>query len=83
MQRKDLETKQRKKEASSFVSQNTSSVMLGRSAWTRRSTSGEAAEEGSMPFKGARIKGRDDWYGVIKVYRETREWVKSGEELQQ
>ena len=39
------------------------------------------AEEGAAKIKGANIKGRDVWYGIMKVYKETGNWLNDGQEL--
>ena len=40
-----------------------------------------SAEEGAQPVKGAAVKGRDDWYGIIKIYKEDGVWLNDAESL--
>ena len=39
------------------------------------------AEDGALKIKGANIKGRDDWCGIMKVYKGTGKWLNDGQEL--
>ena len=40
------------------------------------------AEDGALKIRGANIKGRDDWYGIIKVYKDAGKWLNDGQELE-
>ena len=33
------------------------------------------AEDGALKIKGANIKGRDDWYGIMKIYKGAGIWL--------
>ena len=40
------------------------------------------SEDGAARIKGAVIKGRDDWYRVIKVYKDTGKWLNDAQKLE-
>ena len=39
-------------------------------------------EDGAAKIKGAVIKGRDDWYRIIKVFKDTGKWLNDAQELE-
>ena len=70
MMEEKAQARRRMKRKSSGSQSLCSVVMFGNSTWRRKYKCFSQAEEGAQHVKGAAIKGRDDSYGILKVYKE-------------